>query len=95
MANRLKMAKINAIRTLHEKGWSQRRIARELNVDRETVRRYVQSADSNPAIAPSGSDSTETPNSANAPPGRKRFFRFIHPAVRAAEATRYCRKLCS
>jgi transposase len=56
MANRLKMVKINAIRTLHEQGWSQRRISRELGVDRETVRRYVQAAESNPAIAPSGSE---------------------------------------
>ena len=56
MTNRLKMAKINAIRTLHEQGWSGRRISRELGVDRETVRRYVQAADSNPANAPTGSE---------------------------------------
>ena len=41
MANRLKMATVQSILTLHERGWSQRRIAVELDVDRETVSRYV------------------------------------------------------
>ncbi len=45
MANRLKMAKIHSIQTLRAQGWSQRRIARALNVDRETVARYVRAAD--------------------------------------------------
>ena len=39
MANRLKMAKVHSIQTLHARGWSQRRIARELGVHRETVAR--------------------------------------------------------
>ncbi|MBK8915101.1 MAG: helix-turn-helix domain-containing protein [Phycisphaerales bacterium] len=42
MANRLKMAKVHSIQTLHAAGWSQRRIARVLGVDRGTVARYVQ-----------------------------------------------------
>jgi transposase len=41
MANRLKMAKVHSIQTLHARGWSQRRIARALGVHRETVARYV------------------------------------------------------
>lgn len=41
MANRLKLAMINTILTLKERGWSQRRIARDLGIDRETVRRYL------------------------------------------------------
>jgi len=40
MANQLKMAKIQSIQLLHSLRWSQRRIARELGVDRETVRKY-------------------------------------------------------
>ena len=44
MANRLKMAKVHSIQTLHARGWSQRRIARELGIHRETVARYVQFA---------------------------------------------------
>jgi hypothetical protein len=39
MANRLKMARVQSILS---QGWSRRRIARELSVDRETVSRYVQ-----------------------------------------------------
>ncbi|MFC1766763.1 IS21 family transposase [Planctomycetota bacterium] len=77
MANQLKMAVVNAILTLSEQGWSQRRIARELGINRETVANYIHSGkgqskpatnaplgspDSNPAIAPPGSQ----------PPSRRR-----------------------
>ena len=34
MANQLKMALIDTIQRLHQQGWSQRRIARELDIDR-------------------------------------------------------------
>ncbi len=40
MANILKMAVTHAIIGLLEKGWSYRRISRELGVHRETVSRY-------------------------------------------------------
>jgi len=58
MANVLKMAKIQSIQQLHAAGWSQRRIASELEIDRGTVARYLRSAppDPNPAIVPTGSD---------------------------------------
>jgi transposase len=51
------MVLADTIASLHRQGWSQRRIARELNIDRETVARYVQQVrlESKPAIAPSGS----------------------------------------
>jgi transposase len=42
MANRLRMAKVHSIQTLRALGWSQRRIARELGVDRGTVARYLR-----------------------------------------------------
>lgn len=42
MANRLKMATVQAIIALHRQGWSNRRIARELGVHRDTVGRYVE-----------------------------------------------------
>lgn len=68
MANHLKMAMVNAIITLKQRGWSMRRIARELGVDRETVKRHVLSS-SNPATnAPLGSEDISNPAS-NAPPG--------------------------
>jgi transposase len=59
MANQLKMAVVHAILALERLGWSQRRIAQELGIDRETVARYVHSppADSKPATNPiSGSE---------------------------------------
>lgn len=53
MANHLDMANIDSIVTLHQRGWSQRRIARELGIDRETVARHLQAfmAESKPASA--------------------------------------------
>jgi transposase len=58
MANRLTMARVQAILSLHERGWPQRRIARELDVDRETVAKYVRAVacDPRPAKAPIGSE---------------------------------------
>ena len=58
MANRLKMAKVNAIVQLRQRGWSFRRIARELGVHRETVARYVREAmaGANPAKVPLGTE---------------------------------------
>jgi hypothetical protein len=80
MANRLKMATVHSILTLHERGWSARRIARELQVNRQTVSRHVRLAKqatsaepgdgSNPAHAPiSPAGESALPNPANAPTG--------------------------
>ena len=44
MANQLTVEMRHSISALKEKGWSQRRIARELGVGRETVRRYCAEA---------------------------------------------------
>jgi transposase len=58
MANQLKMADIQAIQALARLGWSYRRIARELGVDRDTVSRHArqeQTCGANPAIALPGS----------------------------------------
>jgi hypothetical protein len=41
VANQLKMALIDTIQRLHQQGWSKRRIARELQIDRETVARHL------------------------------------------------------
>jgi len=40
MSNVLKVNHQETIRSLHEKGWSERRIARELGINRRTVNRY-------------------------------------------------------
>jgi len=70
MSNLLKMAKIQSILSLHAQGWPARRIARELGVDRETVRKYVlrQSCEAKPANLPTGSDESK-PADLPPPPG--------------------------
>ncbi len=56
MANRLKVGVMHSIYVLLERGWSQRRIAAALGIDRGTVARYVRLA-------------REGPKPAGAPPG--------------------------
>lgn len=69
MANHLKVAKVLSIQTLHDQGWSQRRIARELGVSRESVAKYLRE-NSKPAKAPPGSgEETEGSKPAKAPTG--------------------------
>ncbi|MGH7443097.1 MAG: helix-turn-helix domain-containing protein [bacterium] len=53
--NQLNVSLQHSIATLAAKGWSFRKIARELGLDRETVRRYRPVADSKPANPPTGS----------------------------------------
>ena len=64
MANRLKMAKVNAIVELREQGWSFRRIARELGVHRDTVSRVAREAAvaAKPAKVTLGSAGAAAPN---------------------------------
>ena len=54
MANRLSMAKVNSIQTLHQAGHSNREIARLLGIDRGTVGKYVRELENQPN-APTGS----------------------------------------
>ncbi|HKB37220.1 MAG TPA: IS21 family transposase [Gemmataceae bacterium] len=73
MSNLLKVAMIETILSLRQRGWSQRRIARELGINRETVARYLlrqPPAPPKPAIAPLGSAQAEdAAKPAIAPPG--------------------------
>jgi len=73
--NRLKMDIEQAINNLSRGGWSQRRIARELGIDRETVARYRrlarQAQGSKPAIPPAGSETVQEPSPAISPTGSK------------------------
>ena len=72
MSNLLKVAMIDIILSLHRKGWSQRQIAIELGINRETVARYIKRVGTapKPANAPSGSEPLGSdPKPANAPPG--------------------------
>jgi transposase len=66
------MALEQSIHTLHQQGWSQRRIARELGINRETVARHLtgRRPTSKPANAPIGSgDVQDGSKPANAPIG--------------------------
>jgi hypothetical protein len=54
MSNVLKVSLQETICTLDGRGWSGRRIARELGIDRETVGRYLLLA--KPAISTTGSE---------------------------------------
>jgi transposase len=53
--NILNVSLQHSITTLAANGWSRRRIARELDIDRETVGRYLRLADSKPAKVLTGS----------------------------------------
>jgi transposase len=84
MSNHLKLAMIDLILSLRLKGWSQRRIARELELNRETVARYLKQARSapKPANAPPGCDHlASAPKPANAPPGSNRLESMPAPDV--------------
>ena len=54
MSNVLKVSLQTTIYSLADRGWSRRRIASELGINRETVRRYLRLA--NPAISIAGSE---------------------------------------
>ena len=72
MSNLLRVAMKDLILSLHRQGLSQRRIARELGVNRETVARCLSRAEvaPKPANAPPGSMAAEAESKpANAPPG--------------------------
>jgi len=69
MANSLNVALVESIRSLFAQGWSRRRIARELRVDRETVGKYVleQSCGAKPANLPTGSEASKPASLAGLP----------------------------
>lgn len=73
MANQLRMATVESIVSLYQSGWSQRRIAKRLGVDRETVSRHLRlaAAGSNPAILLTGPSADNRPDPANVLPGPK------------------------
>ena len=66
MVYKLKMAQRDAVLGLLALGWSHRRIARELGVNRETVCRYakLQRSEINPAISAPGSEEATSSNPA-------------------------------
>jgi transposase len=69
MANRLKMARVQSILSLHTQGWSRRRIARELGIDRETVSRYIELDQQSPAAVELGGGISKPANAPILGPG--------------------------
>ena len=61
MSNVLKVSHQEAIRSLQEKGWSQRRIARELGIHRKTVWRYTRGQPKCTTISTAGSEAAGEP----------------------------------
>jgi hypothetical protein len=82
MSNVLKVSLQETIYSLSDRRWSQRRVARELRIDRETVGRYLRIR-SNPAIATAGnggaSDSKPAIPTAEAAEGHNRGRRVGEP----------------
>ena len=82
MANLFKMAMIDSIVAFHRLGWSNRRIARELGVDRDAVSRHIRGAvaKAKAATAPTGSEpGANDSKAASAPPGSETV---LEPALR-------------
>src|SRR5262245_37997479 len=89
--NQLNVSLQHSISTLAAHGWSQRRIARELGVHRETVGKYPRPADGKPASSTPGSEASEDPKPAISTPGsatgRTSLCRPWQPQIEAALAT--------
>ena len=68
MANQLKMAFVETLLRLHAQGWSQRRIARELGIDRAAVARHIRQAGAAAQATEHGAVSAAVP--AGAKPAR-------------------------
>lgn len=88
--NQLNVSLQQTILTLSARGWSRRRIARHLTIDRETVGRHVRRAEaaSKPAIPPTGSgealDSKPAIVPAGSPAGRQSLCRPWAEAIETA-----------
>jgi transposase len=67
--NQLNVSLQHSITTLAAHGWSHRRIARELDIHRETVGRYLRLVDSKPAISTPGSEADPAAKPAISIPG--------------------------
>jgi len=67
--NILNVSLQHSILTLAAHGWSHRRIARELDLNRETVGKYLRLARSKPAISTPGSESDPAAKPAISTPG--------------------------
>lgn len=70
MSNQLAMDKVLSIKHLHSQGWSQRKIAEALSVDRKSVRRHLED-ESSKGTAPTGEAPTALDANATRSKGAK------------------------
>jgi len=92
--NQLEMNHQQSIVGLHRNGWSNRRIARELQLDRETVGRYVRLhlEVSKPAKVPAGSEPPESSKPANPPAGSETPSQSASSGEKAERTRSQCEK---
>ena len=65
--NQLKVNQQQTILALQQRGWSKRRIARELDLDRATVRKYLAAAEAKSPTPQTGSAASSPAKSATDP----------------------------
>jgi hypothetical protein len=82
MSNVLKVSLQTTIYSLAQRGWSQRRIAKELGINRETVGRYLRL--SKPAISTTGFEDGQSPKPAISITGNLAGKRESKPAISIA-----------
>ena len=83
MANILKVNEQNTIQQLAAQGWSQRRISRELKVDRKTVRRYLTATAKSPTLSTPGASLPEVKSPGVSTPGKTTGVALVTEAVPA------------
>jgi hypothetical protein len=83
----LKVLEQNTILELAAKGWTRRRIARELNFDRKTVRRYLEGGSKSPTISTPGSSGPTESKSPISTPGEPTGADLVTAALEAGKGS--------
>jgi transposase len=83
MANVLKVHEQSNIQQLAARGWSRRRIARTLKLDRKTVRRYLRAAAKSPTISTPGPTDQVSKSPGISTPGDSTGAQVVTEAVNA------------